>query len=258
VPELCWAGKYDAQGRRTKPLRVALPFQTVETVNESAELRQRALDLFAAGHDPEWRNRLIWGDTRYVLPALLPELAGRVNLVYIDPPFDTGADFSFHVTLPDGEGDWDKQPSIIEQKAYRDIWKDGVDSYLKWFYDTVVLLRELLAEDGSIYVHIGSNLSHYVKIVMDEVFGADRYVNEIVWKRQAAHSDTAQGSRHFGRIHDTILFYALSENRTWNPQYEPYDEEYINAFYRHVEPETGRRYRLGDLTAAKRGGGYLV
>jgi hypothetical protein len=107
---------------------VALPFQTVETVNESAQDRQRS--LFAPGfREEEWRNRLIWGDKKYVLPSLLSEFAGKVNLIYIDPPFDTGADFSFTATVPDdpdSDGDdsftFTKEPSIIEHKAYRDIW----------------------------------------------------------------------------------------------------------------------------------------
>ena len=97
MTELIWDGKYDRDGRKVAPLRVALPFQTVETVNETAQERQRALDLFSYGRDPEWRNRLIWGDKKYVLPSLLDEFAGKVDLIYIDPPFDTGADFSFDV-----------------------------------------------------------------------------------------------------------------------------------------------------------------
>ena len=101
--ELIWEGKYDAEGKRVAPLRVVLPFQTVETVNESVQERQRGF-LFespAAYHAKEWRNRLIWGDKKYVLPSLLAEFAGKVNLIYIDPPFDTGADFSFTATVPD-------------------------------------------------------------------------------------------------------------------------------------------------------------
>src|SRR5712671_5293589 len=99
--ELIWEGKYDANGRRVAPLRVALPFQTVETVNESAQDRQRGF-LFGPGfREQEWRNRLIWGDKKYVLPSLLAEFAGKVNLIYIDPPFDTGQDFSFTATVPD-------------------------------------------------------------------------------------------------------------------------------------------------------------
>src|SRR5438552_9906545 len=103
--ELIWEGKYDSNGRLVAPLRVQLPFQTVEMVNESAQERQKALSLFespSAYLAKEWRNRLIWGDKKYVLPALLAEFAGKVNLIYIDPPFDTGADFSFTATVPDG------------------------------------------------------------------------------------------------------------------------------------------------------------
>src|SRR3990172_7988870 len=177
MAELIWEGKYDKDGRKTAPLRVALPFQTVETVNESDQERQRTLDLFSTGRDPEGRDRLIWGDKKYVLHSLLPELAGKVNLIYIDPPFDTGADFSFHVEV-DGEA-FTKEPSIIEQKAYRDTWGRGLDSYLQWFYETVVLLQQLLAEDGSIYIHLDWHVVHYAKTVMDEVFGADSLRNQI-------------------------------------------------------------------------------
>ncbi len=101
MTELIWDGKYDAQGRKVAPPRIALPFQTVETVNESAADRNRMQDLFASGRPTEWRNRLIWGDKKYVLPSLLEEFAGKVNLIYIDPPFDTGANFSYTANIPD-------------------------------------------------------------------------------------------------------------------------------------------------------------
>jgi len=134
--ELIWDGKYDKDGKRVAPLRVALPFQTVETVNESVQERQKNL-LFESREEygGESRNRLIWGDKKYVLPSLLPEFAGKVNLIYIDPPFDTGADFSFTATVPDHPDTLEddsftfvKEPSIIEQKAYRDTWGRGLDS----------------------------------------------------------------------------------------------------------------------------------
>jgi len=100
MTELIWDGKYDADGKRVAPLRVRLPFQTVETVNESARERNLALDLFSQGRDPQWRNRLIWGDKKYVLPALLDEFAGKVDLIYIDPPFATDSDFSLRANIP--------------------------------------------------------------------------------------------------------------------------------------------------------------
>jgi adenine-specific DNA-methyltransferase len=154
--ELIWEGKYDAAGRRVAPLRVALPFQTVETVNESAQDRQKGFQFGSGFREEAWRNRLIWGDKKYVLPSLLSEFAGKVNLIYIDPPFDTGADFSFTATVPDSQNGDDasftftKEPSILEQKAYRDTWGQGLESYLQWFYETTILLHELLHEKGSL------------------------------------------------------------------------------------------------------------
>ena len=163
--ELTWDGKYDKDGKRAAPLRIALPFQTVETVNESAQQRQKMLDIFAAGRDPEWRNRLIWGDKKYVLPSLLPELAGKVDLIYIDPPFATGQNFSYQAKV--GDDEFIKEANMIEEKAYRDTWGQGLDSYVSWFYEAASLLYELLNETGSLYVHCDPTASHYIKIVLD-------------------------------------------------------------------------------------------
>src|SRR5437867_10071679 len=192
MTELIWDGKYK-DGKKQGPVRIALPFQTIETVNESAQDRQRTLEMFAQRRETEWRNRLIWGDKKYILPALLPEFAGKVNLIYIDPPFDTGADFSFTASVPEDDGDqtiaFTKEPSLIEQKAYRDTWGRGLDSYLQWFYETIVLLHELLHETGSLYVHLDWHVSFYAKAILDEVFGPERFVNEVVWKRKTAKGD---------------------------------------------------------------------
>jgi adenine-specific DNA-methyltransferase len=248
MTELIWDGKYK-DGKKQGPVRIALPFQTVETVNESAQDRRRNLELFATGRDTEWRNRLIWGDKKYVLPSLLPEFAGKVNLIYIDPPFDTGADFSFAAKIPEhtDEGDervFVKEPSILEQKAYRDTWGRGLDSYLEWLNETVTFLRELLAEDGSIYVHLDWHVGSYAKVVLDEVFGIDCCRNEVVWKRQTAHSDP----KRFGPIHDTLYCYGKSTDPKFRFQYVPYDESYLESHYSLRDPD-GRRYQLGDLTA---------
>jgi DNA modification methylase len=251
MTELTWQGKYDKNGKKKAPLRIALPFQTIETVNESAQERIRTLDLFAQGKPTEWRNRLIWGDKKYVLPALLPEFAGKVNLIYIDPPFDTGADFSFTAKIPPHNPtekakatSFVKQPSIIEQKAYRDTWGKGLDSYLQWSYETALLLRELLAENGSIYVHLDWHIGHYVKCVLDEVFGYENVRNDITWKRSYAHGDTGQGATHFGRVTDMILFYTKNDNQKWDSQYRPYTQEIINRDYKYIDEKTGQRYRL--------------
>ncbi len=240
--ELTWEGKYDADGKRAAPLRVQLPFQTVETVNESAQQRQMALDMFSAGRSAEWRNRLIWGDKKYVLPALLDEFAGQVDLIYIDPPFATGADFSFQVSVEDER--FVKEPSIIEQKAYRDTWGQGLDSYLHWFYETVVSLRELLTENGSIYVHLDYHVSHYAKAILDQVFGNENFMSEVIWKRTSAHGSADR----YGPIHDTIFYYGKGGKRIWNKPITEYDDSYIRRFYRKVD-EDGRRYQLIDCSA---------
>jgi adenine-specific DNA-methyltransferase len=248
MTELVWDGKY-IDGKRQSPSRIALPFQTIETVNESAVDRQRNLELFSVGRETEWRNRLIWGDKKYVLPSLLPEFAGKVDLIYIDPPFDTGADFSYNAAIPNHDTDdetvaFRKQPSIIEQKAYRDTWGRGFDSYLKWFYDTALLLRELLCDNGTIYVHLDWHVGSYAKVVLDEVFGLECCRNEVVWKRQTAHSDP----KRYGPIHETIYCYGRSPDPKFRIQYVPYDQSYIDSHYGFRDPD-GRRYQLGDLTA---------
>jgi adenine specific DNA methylase Mod len=240
MAELIWEGKYDQKGRRISPLRVSLPFQTVETVNESVQERQRALDLFAAGRDLDWRNRLIWGDKKYVLSALLDEFAERVDLVYVDPPFATGQDFSRTIEI-EGE-EFVKQPSVIEMKAYRDTWGEGLDTYIDWFYQMAVTLHELLTETGSLYVHLDYGVSHPAKLVLDEVFGADNFRNEITWKRFTFHAD----AKRFGRITDRILFYSKTSDFKFHQLKAPFAEEYIADKFTHVD-ESGRRFRLSDL-----------
>jgi DNA modification methylase len=238
MTELIWDGKYDAHGKKQGPVRIALPFQTVETVNESAQDRRRNLELFASGRDTEWRNRLIWGDKKYVLPSLLPEFAGKVNLIYIDPPFDTGADFSYTATIPknphadDSSGTaFTKEPSILEQKAYRDTWGRGLDSYLEWFFETVVLVHELLADTGSLYVHLDWHVNAAARLVLEEVFGPDCLDTEIIWKRKDAQSfvDT------YGMLHDTIYFLRKGQDFTFNKQFVPLSEETANTWYTNEE-----------------------
>jgi adenine-specific DNA-methyltransferase len=157
LTELIWDGKYK-DGKKVGPVRIALPFQSVETVNETAQERQLTLDLLFAGRETEWRNRLVWGDKKYVLPSLLSEFAGSVNLIYIDPPYATGADFAYTTIVPESGDSFTKEPSMIEQKAYRDTWGHGLDGYLQWFYETAVLLHELLAENGSIFGNYSEGL----------------------------------------------------------------------------------------------------
>jgi len=231
MTELIWEGKYK-NGKKVAPVRIALPFQTVETVNESAQERQKMLGLFSSGQQTEWRNRLIWGDKKYVLPSLLPEFEGKVNLIYIDPPFNTDADFSYTATIPDNPeteedeaASFTKEPSIIEQKAYRDTWGRGLDSYLEWFYETAALLRELLAENGSIYVHLDWHVGHYAKAIMDEVFEYENFRNEIFVKRIRKNVRERELVKSLNVAVDQILFYGKSYETKLCPPTKPEAKE---------------------------------
>ena len=168
-----------------------------------------------------WNNRLIYGDNILTMQALLsgdeatglPSLRGKVDLIYIDPPFDSKADYRTKINLPGA--DIEQKPTVIEQFAYSDTWGDGTVSYLRMLYPRLVLMRELLSERGSIYVHIDWHVGHYVKAIMDEVFGKENFVNEIVW----CYSGPTAIINAFSRKHDIILFYSRSGSKTFNIQY---------------------------------------
>ena len=204
----------------------------------------------AAAPEVPWANRLIYGDNLLAMAALLagddttPSLRGKVDLIYIDPPFDSKADYRTKVTLPGME--LEQKPTVIEQFAYSDTWSDGTASYLAMITPRLILMRELLADTGSIYVHLDWHVGHYVKLVLDEVFGKDNFVNEIVWKRSDAKGDATQGSQHFSRVHDVILFYQKSPSRHWETQFLPLSESYVTDFYKHKDAE-GRTYKLENM-----------
>lgn len=230
------------EGKPTRIERLSLPFQTVETINESRATRERDHGSLLAGaqHAPPGRNRLIWGDNKLVMSSLLRDYAGKLNLIYIDPPFATGDDFSVQVAI--GGANHAKEPSILEEHAYRDTWGRGYESYLSMMYSRLVLMHELLAEDGALYLHAGTTVSHLLRGLCDEIFGAENFRNEIVWKRFNFHADAGR----FGRVTDRLLFYSRSENFTFNELRVPFSKEYIADKFTHVD-EDGRRYRLSDL-----------
>jgi len=244
MTELVWNGKYDEKGELKPVDRTILPFQVVETVNESKADREKAQrDLFTKqAHDSEWRNMLIWGDNKVVMSSLLPRFAGKINLIYIDPPFATGQDFSFRVRV--GDEQLVKEPSIIEEKAYRDTWGRGLDSYLQMMYERLVLVRELLSDSGSIYAHCDWHVGHALKIVLGEVFGTERFLNHITWKRSTPRGNAG---KRYPELTDYILFYANTEASTWNPQFAEYRKSYIDKYYHHVDEKTGRRFQPTSL-----------
>lgn len=228
-PELIWPGKYDEHGNRVVNRGVALPFQVVETIKEGRASRAvgHTTDLFAAkpsGQD-EWRNKLIWGDNLLVLASLMAEFAGKVDLIYIDPPFGTGSDFSFKVLVGDGDDPLPgKEPSLMEEKAYRDTWGGGLSSYLSMLASRLELLRGLLSETGSIFVHLDVHVGPYVKVLMDEIFGRENFQNEIAWYYYNKMHDSRK--RLLPKAFDQILYYVKSKQAsyTYNALTEDRDE----------------------------------
>jgi adenine-specific DNA-methyltransferase len=211
--------------------------------------------LGATGEAP-WMNRLIYGDNLLAMAALLagdeqtPSLRGRVDLIYIDPPFDSKADYRTKVSLPGVE--LEQKPTVIEQFAYSDTWADGTASYLAMITPRLILMRELLADTGSIYVHLDWHVGHYVKIVMDEVFGKDNFRNDVIWKSAPGHSDAG----FMGIAHNSIMLYTKSASAYWEQQYQPYDKEYLASHYQKRDAD-GRRFEDDNLTAyGLQGGGY--
>ena len=173
--ELVWPGKYNEDGSLKEVPRVNLPFQVIETINESRASREakkvgQQMSLFDFWEAKEgetfeegWRNKLIWGDNLLVMGSLLEKFAGKIDLIYIDPPFATGADFSFISQVGEGDLKVTKDQSIIEEKAYRDTWGRGHNTYLTMLYDRFIIMKDLLNETGCIYIHLDWHVGHFVK-----------------------------------------------------------------------------------------------
>jgi adenine-specific DNA-methyltransferase len=225
--ELVWPGKYDEQGNRAAPPRVNLPFQIIETVKESrAALEARnkpaqtsLFDYWGGDEGPTfeegWRNKLIWGDNALVMSSLLQRYAGKIDLIYIDPPFATGADFTISTTIGEDELDVTKEQSLIEEKAYRDTWGRGLDSYLAMLSSRLDLARHLLSERGSIYVHCDWRANSVIRLLMDEIWGMGSFRNEVAW----CYTSPGRNTARFKPCHDTLLYYAKTGSPTWtNPQ----------------------------------------
>ena len=193
-----------------------------------------------------WMNRIYWGDNLQVMSHLLKEFRGKIDLVYIDPPFDSKAEYKKSINVS-GKNTSNNQ-NIFEEKQYTDIWTN--DEYLQFMYERLIILRELLSEKGIICLHCDWHKSHHLKCLLEEVFSPNNFINEIVWKRaRTVKGNTGQGSRFFGQNTDTIFIFSRNTNYTFNPQFGKYSKEYLDNFYKYTEPETGRRYRLISMTA---------
>ena len=232
--ELVWPGKYNEDGTLKEVPRVSLPFQVIETVNESRATREvrkggvqgglfdvyegKEGETFEAG----WRNKLIWGDNLLVMGSLLEKFAGKIDLVYIDPPFATGADFSFTTEIGESGQEANKEQSVIEEKAYRDTWGRGLDSYLSMIYDRLFLMRDLLASTGVLYVHCDSRVNYLMRAMLDEIFGKHNLRNEIIW----CYRGGGTPDKGFAEKHDVILRYSKGPDYYFDvdPVRIPYSE----------------------------------
>ncbi len=250
--ELVWNGK------TSEVCNIVLPFQVIEQVDEPRAEKPEDTALQAGLFDSRgrqlkgWTNKLIWGDNKLVLSSLKNgplreeiEKQGGLKLIYIDPPFDVGADFSMDIEI--GGDTFTKKPNILEEIAYRDTWGRGADSFIAMIYERLILMRDLLAEDGSIYVHCDWRVTAFIRCVLEEVFGPACFRNEIIWKRTTSYSDADS----FGSVHDSIWYFAKDDAKR-NTVLQSYDEEYVEAYYRYKDHD-GRKFMSGDLSGA--GGG---
>ena len=242
--ELVWNGKTN------EVCNVVLPFQVIEQVDEPREEKevklQTSLFDFRGRQLRGWTNKLIWGDNKLILSSLKNgplreeiEANGGIKLIYIDPPFDVGADFSMEIEI--GGDTFTKKPNVLEELAYRDTWGKGSDSYLAMFYERAQLMRDLLSKEGTIYIHLGIQVSHSVKLLMDEVFGRDNFSTEVIWSYGTPSGGRAAGNKIL-KAHEYILVYTKNHGQhLYNKEYLPYSDKYINE--RFTENENGRIYR---------------
>lgn len=258
--ELVWEGKYDEYGNR-RPVRLPaspLPLQRIETIDEPRD-REKAqqLSLFdeaafsQKAHQDDFRNLLVWGDNKLALAALLEQYRGKVDLIYIDPPFDVGADFTMQVKIGDEREGVQKEQSILEAVAYRDTWGKGMDSYLHMVYERLSIMKELLSYDGSLYVHVGPNVSHYLKLILDDVLSPMNFRSEIVWRRSNSHNKL---TGQYGPIHDVLLYYTRSDDYAFHPGKRAFTKGYVETRFKYRDSNgiyqpnylTGPGLRQGD------------
>jgi adenine-specific DNA-methyltransferase len=245
--ELVWNGK------TSEVCNIVLPFQVIEQVDEPRAEKAEDSSMQGLLFDERgrqlkgWTNKLIWGDNKLVLSSLKDgplreeiEKQGGLKLIYIDPPFDVGADFSMDIEI--GGDTFTKKPSILEEIAYRDTWGKGADSFIAMIYERLILMRDLLAEDGSIYVHCDWRVNAFLRLALSEIFGEDNFRNEIIWKRKGG---SANPQNRLGVVVDSILWYSKADDVRFEQEFTKDSEEarkYIEERFNHVEKGTGRRF----------------
>ncbi len=250
--ELVWNGKTNAV------TNVVLPFQTIEQVDEPrAEKPENTAvqkDLFAMDNRGRqlrgWTNKLIWGDNKLILSSLKNgpmreeiERHGGIKLIYIDPPFDVGANFS--MGIPVGEDKFTKRPNILEEIAYRDTWGNGTDSFISMILERLMLMRDLMTSDGTIYVHCDWRVSSYLRLVLDEVFGKKNFCGEIIWKKDAVGKGGKKKARHWPKTFDNILCYSKSDTYIFNFIAGELTDKQVKEF--RYQEDNGRKFKRTTL-----------
>lgn len=258
--ELVWKGKYDDDGKLVPVEKPGpYPFQIVEVINEPriGHQRPRQGSLFdiwkgdeGATFEEGWKNKLIWGDNKFVMSSLLEKFAGKIDLIYIDPPFATGADFTMDIEIGDKGETVHKEHSIIEEKAYRDTWGQGLESFIKMMYERLVLMKDLLSEKGVIYVHMDWRVNSYIRIILDDIFGSDNFRNEIYSKRKTKNLQTQfEKVKQLNIAFDTILWYSKNPDTRFRvPKKKNLNEtnyDQWNNFFNNADRPTLRYPLLG-------------
>ena len=251
--ELVWNGKTN------EVCNIVLPFQVIEQVDEpraekDTSFQKTLFDLDPRGRQLKgWTNKLIWGDNKLILSSLKNgplreeiKKQGGIKLIYIDPPFDVGADFSMDIAI--GNDTFTKKPNILEEIAYRDTWGKGADSFIAMIYERLVLMRDLLAEDGSIYVHCDWRVNSLIRLALEEIFGTHNINSEIIWRKTTSTGSSKAISNRFPSNHETIFFCIKSDKYLYNRQYRDYDPEYLKRF-KHDDNDGRGPYRIDNLSS---------
>ncbi len=245
--ELIWEGKYDEFGNRRQVdiAGLAMPLQKIETIDEPRSRAESQGRLFEEqkAHRDDFRNMLIWGDNKLVMASLLRDFKGKIDLIYIDPPFAVGADFTMDVPIGEKNENVSKDQSVLEMVAYRDTWGRGLDSYTQFIYERIIEIKELLSELGALFIHCDWRVSSTIRLILDDVFSPLYFRDEIIWRRGNINTQTQ--SNQFPRNHDTIFFYR-SPNSKYKRQYKAYSDSTMKM-YRFDDNDGKGLYRLQTL-----------
>lgn len=232
-----------------------LPFQTLEHIDEPRKEKRddEEFSFDTRGRQLKgWTKKLIWGDHKLILSSLKSgalhqqiKEAGGLKLIYIDPPFDVGADFSMDIEI--GGETFHKEPNLLEQIAYRNTWGRGADSFIAMIYERLILMRDLMHGEGSIYVQCDWRVNGYLRSILDEIFGPEVFDAEIIWKCTNTHPN----NKTYGSVHQSIFFYHRGSNFTFDTQFSDYDEEYVETYYNRICDVTGKKFMSADLVGHK-------